>query len=230
MSANREAAPAPDPGGLPRRIKAIYALGDHTVNLALASLLFLFPYFLTDVVGLRPALAGLVPLAGRIVDAFTDPAMGRFSDLTRLRAGRRRPYFLIGMLPFGASFAALWWNVDATDQSALGAYYITAYVVFSVSSTVLAVPYLALIPEIAASYQERTSLNTYRAVGSILGALLAVVMVRPLAEAFGGGRDGFQWAGLTARRTLRPASASYSSTSRIATSPASTCWGVSRST
>ena len=32
---------------LPTRAKVIYALGDHTVNLALSSLLFLYPVFLT---------------------------------------------------------------------------------------------------------------------------------------------------------------------------------------
>ena len=64
--------------------KSVYAIGDFTVNTALASLSLIFAsYYLIEVVGMRPLLAGLVPLIGRAVDAFTDPAMGRLSDVTR---------------------------------------------------------------------------------------------------------------------------------------------------
>jgi hypothetical protein len=56
---------------------------------------------------LRPLLAGLVPLVGRVVDAVTDPLMGRISDRTRWRWGRRRPYLLLGAVPFGVAFDGL---------------------------------------------------------------------------------------------------------------------------
>jgi glycoside/pentoside/hexuronide:cation symporter, GPH family len=181
---------------LPPRTKAVYALGDHTINLSLSSLSFFFPWFLTDVAGMRPWLAGLIPLLGRAVDAFTDPAMGRISDLTRWRAGRRRPYLLLGMLPFGAAYAALWWNVPAETESAKFAYYASAYVLYSIAVTVLAIPYLALIPEMTASYQERTSFNAYRAFAAISGTLLAVVTMRPLANVLGDGSQGFAAAGV----------------------------------
>ncbi len=192
----REVHRAQDPELLPTRTKLVYGLGDHTINLALSALTFLFPFFLTDVAGVRTGLAGLIPLIGRAVDAFSDPAMGRLSDLTTWRAGRRRPYFLIGMLPFGLSFAALWWNVPGDDEAARFGYYAGAYVVFSLATTVLAVPYLALIPELTPSYQERTSINTWRAALAICGTLLAVTTMRPLANLFGGGRDGFAAAGI----------------------------------
>jgi Na+/melibiose symporter-like transporter len=186
-----------EPGRLPVRTKLVYAWGDHTVNLSLSALSLLYFVFLANVVGLRPALAGAVPLIGRAVDAFTDPLMGRLSDLTRFRAGRRRPYFLIGALPFGASFALLWSAAPMGSQGALFAYYGLTYVLYSVSVTVLSVPYLALLPEMALDYDERTSLNTYRSAAAILGTL-AAVSLRPLAEAFGGGREGFASAGAVA--------------------------------
>ena len=91
---------------LPLHVKLIYGLGDHSVNVALVALTMVFPFYLTDVVGMRIGLAGLVPLVGRGVDAFTDVWMGRLSDRTTWKAGRRRPYLLIGALPFAVSFAA----------------------------------------------------------------------------------------------------------------------------
>jgi sugar (glycoside-pentoside-hexuronide) transporter len=185
----------PDGDALPFRIKAIYALGDHTVNLGLSAMLFLFPVFLTDTALLRPALAGLVPLVARWIDAFADPAMGRLSDRTRWRAGRRRPWFLIGALPLGLSFALLWTTTSSESQTAKFAYYAGIYMVFALSTTVLSVPYLSLIPEMATSYQERTSVNAFRGAGAVLGTLLAVTLMKPLAAWFGGGAGGYAAAG-----------------------------------
>jgi sugar (glycoside-pentoside-hexuronide) transporter len=188
----------PEGGALPRRTKVIYALGDHTVNLALSSLLFLYPFFLTDVIGLRAGLVGLVPLIGRAVDAFSDPLMGRLSDATRLRAGRRRPYFLMGMVPFGVLYALLWVDRSAASEGAQMFYYAGVYAVFVLTMTLLSVPYLALIPELATSYQERTSLNAYRAAGAICGTLLAATLMRPIADSLGGGAGGWATLGLLA--------------------------------
>lgn len=190
------APPHDTPARLGRLRKAVYASGDFTLNTALAAMSLIYAsYFLIEVAGLRPALAGLVPLVGRVVDAFTDPLMGRLSDHTRWRGERRRPYFLLGAIPFGASFAMLWIDPPLVDQFARFAYYAGAYCLLSLATTVLSVPYLALLPEMAVDYDERTSLNGYRNGGTILG-IAAAIAIRPLAESFGGGAVGFAWAGL----------------------------------
>lgn len=183
------------PGLTPFR-KAVYALGDMTVNTALSSLgLIYVPFFLTQVAGLRPALAGLVPLIGRFVDAITDPLMGRISDMTRWKAGRRRPYFLIGAIPLGVTFALMWMTPPIENQFVLFLYYTTIYCLLSCALTVLAIPYLALLPEMATDYDDRTSLNTYRNVGSLVGVFVAI-SIRPVATAIGGGTADFQAAGI----------------------------------
>jgi sugar (glycoside-pentoside-hexuronide) transporter len=179
---------------LPARVKAGFALGDHAINIQLAATSLFYLFFLTEIAGLPPSLAGLVLLVGRGVDAFTDPAMGRISDRTRWRWGRRRPYFLIGALPFGVTFAALWWQMPFRGDVALFAAYASVYVANTLCSTVLAVPYMALLPELALGYQERTSANTFRSIGVVLAILLTAVSVRPLVDLFGGGAGG--WAGM----------------------------------
>ncbi len=176
--------------------KSVYALGDMTVNTVLASLgLVYVPYYLTQVAGLDAWLAGLVPLVGRFVDAFIDPLLGRLSDQTRWRAGRRRPFFLIGAIPLGLSFTSLWMQPPLADPTARFLYYCGAYCCMSVSLSVLAVPYLALLPEMARGYDARISLNTFRNIGALLGIFVAI-SIRPVATALGGGTPDFAAAGV----------------------------------
>jgi sugar (glycoside-pentoside-hexuronide) transporter len=184
-----------DPRLVPLR-KAIYASGDLTVNAFLSVLGIVYvTYFLTQIVGLRTELAGAVQLVGRAVDAFSDPLMGRISDRCRWKAGRRRPFFLLGALPFGLFFALLWVDLTGASQLQLFAYYTAIYVLGCLAMTVLSVPYLALLPEMALGYDARTSLNTWRNAGAVLGVFAAVAF-RPVAQVLGGGTQGYAAAGV----------------------------------
>lgn len=181
---------------LPVWTKAVYALGDVSSNAVLATLSLVFAsYFLVEVAGMRPLYAGLVPLIGRFVDAITDPLMGRISDHTTWRWGRRRPYLLIGAAPMGILFGLMWWTPEGLGELGKLAYYATAYSALMCAVTVISVPYLALQPEMALDYDERTSLNAYRSVGSVLGIILALSL-RPLVELAGGGAAGFAKVGV----------------------------------
>jgi sugar (glycoside-pentoside-hexuronide) transporter len=197
--------------------KACYALGDHTLNLALSVLSLFYLFFLTEVAGLRPALASVVMLLGRTIDAFTDPFMGRISDLTRSRLGRRRPYFLLGAVPFGLGFAALWVDPPHLSEGMRFVYYTGAYAFHTIASTILTVPYVALLPEMTLDYGERTSISTYRSAASVLGTILAAVATLPGVAFFGGGAQGYlvmgciygvwlsiPWAVVFLRTTERP--------------------------
>lgn len=180
---------------LPVWTKVVYAVGDVSSNTVLATLSLVFAsYFLVEVAGLRPLYAGLVPLIGRLVDAVTDPLMGRISDHTTWRWGRRRPYLLIGAVPMGILFALLWWTPEHLGELGKLAYYTVAYSALMCALTVISVPYLALQPEMALDYDERTSLNAYRSVGSVFGVIIALSL-RPLVEVAGGGAAGFATVG-----------------------------------
>jgi sugar (glycoside-pentoside-hexuronide) transporter len=179
---------------VPKRLttggKAVFALGDHTVNLVLAATSLLYFKFLMDYGGLEPFLAGLVIWIARIIDAFTDPGMGRLSDMTRWGGERRRPYLLLGALPLGIFFALMWLSVPFESQLMRFGYYATLYIFLSLAMTCVSVPYLALIPEMASDYDERTSLNAFRSAAAVMGTLAAVGM-KPIADALGG--DAAAW-------------------------------------
>ncbi|PWB50461.1 MAG: hypothetical protein C3F13_16040 [Anaerolineales bacterium] len=164
---------------LSRRVKIMYGVGDAGINLADTMVGLLFAIFLTDVVGLRPALAAVALFIGRSVDYLNDPIIGYLSDRTRTRWGRRRPFILFGMIPFALVYMLMWWIPPINSQIALAVYYAFAFVLYDTAATILYMPYFALTPELTSDYDERTKLTTYRMVFSIIGAMIAYVV--PLA-------------------------------------------------
>ena len=88
-SSARERTPAPQRRGSARLGRQIgYALGDVSLNTGLVALALVYAnYFLPQIADIRPLYAGLIPLIGRVVDAFSDPLMGWLSDRTRTRFG-----------------------------------------------------------------------------------------------------------------------------------------------
>ncbi len=163
--------------GMERKVgfKALvsYGMGDLYGGGSFLVISTLFLFFLTDVVGLEPALAGLVVFVGKAWDAVSDPLMGCISDRTRSRFGRRRIYFLVGALPVFASFALLWISFPAAGPAASFLYYFFAYLLFCTVFTMVMVPYSSLPAEMSADYRERTRLAGARMFFSQLSAILS---------------------------------------------------------
>jgi glycoside/pentoside/hexuronide:cation symporter, GPH family len=157
------------------RTKLMYGVGDAGINLADTMVGLLFAIFLTDVIGLRPSLAALAVFIGRTSDYLNDPLIGYLSDRVRTRWGRRRPFLLLGAIPFAIAYSLLWWLPPIQSQVGLAIYYGIAFVLYDTTATVLYMPYFALTPELTSDYDERTTLTTYRMAFSILGAMIAYV-------------------------------------------------------
>ena len=158
---------------LSRLTKIIYGSGDLGFSLTTTIIGAYFLFFLTDVVGISPAVAGISILVGRTWDYLNDPLIGHLSDRTRSRWGRRRPFLLFGAIPFALAFMLMWYRPPFESQIALAVYYAVAYVVFDAAATFVYMPYFALTPELTDDYDERTSLTSYRMFFSIFGSLLA---------------------------------------------------------
>ena len=137
-------------------------------------------FFLTNVAGLNPALAGSVLSIGKVWDALTDPLVGWLSDRTRSPLGRRYPWMLLGAVPLGVFFVLLWWVPNLPGQGWLFAYYCAIAVVFSTAFTVVVIPYATLAAELTVDYDERTSLASYKAGFSIGSSILALGLAQAI--------------------------------------------------
>lgn len=158
---------------LPLWTKIIYGSGDFGYSMTNSIIAAYFLLFLTDVVGMSAATAGIAILIGRTWDYINDPLIGNISDRTKTRWGRRRPFLLFGAVPFAITFAMLWYKPAFVDQTALAVYYALAYILYDAAQTFVFMPYFALTPELTDDYDERTSLTSYRMVYNILGGLIA---------------------------------------------------------
>lgn len=161
---------------LSRRTKIFYGVGDTGFSLTGTLIGVYFLLFLTDVVGLRPGLAGLAILIAKQWDWINDPLVGYLSDRTRTRWGRRRPFLLFGAIPFAAIFCLMWWRPPIASQTGLAVYYGAIYILYDTMATFVYMPYFALTPDLTQDYDERTALTTYRMAFSILGSIITFIV------------------------------------------------------
>jgi len=143
-----------------------------------------FLFYLTEVVGLSPALAGLVFGIGKIWDAISDPLMGYISDRTRSKYGRRRVFFLIGIIPITLTFILMWVPVSFNSQFALFLFYSVAYMLFATVFTMVMVPYSAMAAELSGDYRVRNRLSGARLFFSGFSSLLAATIPKIIIDSY----------------------------------------------
>ncbi len=150
-----------------------YGCGDFFGGGSFLIISTLFMVFLTNVAKIPPQYAAIVVLIGKGWDAISDPLFGILSDKTKSRFGRRRIYFLIGIIPIIISYALLW-NSFKFDSLALKViYYTFTYTLFSTVFTAVMVPYNALVSEMSIEYKTKARLSGAKMAFSQFSALIA---------------------------------------------------------
>jgi glycoside/pentoside/hexuronide:cation symporter, GPH family len=169
---------------LSNRKKWLYGSGDFGFSLTNTILSVYFALFLTEVVGVMPAVAALAIFIGSTWDYINDPLVGYISDRTHTRWGRRRPFLLFGALPFALAFTLLWWRPPFDSVPLLALYYSLAFALYDTAATFVYMPYFALTPELTSDYDERTGLTSTRMFFSILGSLVAFTLPLSIVAGF----------------------------------------------
>ncbi len=191
----------PTPARLPVSIYMGYGAGQIGGQILRDTPALILPIYMTTVLGLEPALAGLVIMIAKVWVVVADPIAGVISDRTNTRWGRRRPFILAGGLVAALSFLLLFIPPALDRQLSLFFYMTAVYLVLNTGYSMFSVPYLTMASEISADPNERTTLLSFRnaclAVGLIMGGALAPKIVGWLAQMPGGSpREGYRWMGL----------------------------------
>ncbi|MFG1617192.1 MFS transporter [Nonomuraea wenchangensis] len=145
-------------------------------------------YYLTDILGVPAAVAGVVLVAPKIWDVLLNPLVGAASDREAVRTGRRTRLLAIGAAALPVTFA-LMFAVPGGVPGALwsGAAFLLAATAFACFQ----VPYVALPAEMAGTQTARTRIMSWRVVCLTVGILVAGGLAPAVVDLAGGGRAGY---------------------------------------
>ena len=167
--------------------KIFYGFADIYGGGAFVIISTFFTVFLTKALGMPPALAGTIPLIGKVWDAVTDPMMGNIADRTKSRFGAKRFYILVGSIISAITFVVMWIPFTAGSGTAQYIFYVLMYMLFSTGFTIVMVPYNGLLPDMVEDYTVRAKFSSVRMIFSAFGAILAglvpTLMIRDNTEA-----------------------------------------------
>ena len=185
----RGAAPAPQGlGKLTLTGFSLGMIGDRIFRDAPALLLLLF---MTNYLGVPPAMAGVAVFVPKLIIMFVDPMVGTLSDRLHTRWGRRRPLMLAGALL--ASIAiVLFFHVPRLGSPLAQAVYMGGMVLLGFAGYSLnSVPYLTLASEVAADDAQRSRVMSWRVAFMAIGLSISAY-AGALVQWLGGGMAAYQ--------------------------------------
>ena len=136
--------------------------------------------FYTDVLGIKAALVGTMFLIARIVDAFTDTAMGRICDRTKAtKNGKFKPWLLRACGPVALASFLMYqaWAVNLPMPLRVVYMFVTYFLWGSICYTCINIPYGSMASVMSNEPDHRASLSTFRGVGSMFPQILIGVVV-----------------------------------------------------
>lgn len=131
--------------------------------------------FYTDVMGIHAGVVGVLMMAARFVDAFTDVAMDQIVDRSKpTKDGKFKPWLrrmcgpvaISSFLVFQSGFANMPYLFKVV-------WMIVTYILWgSIFYTSINIPYGSMASAISADAKDRASLSTWRSIGSTLASLV----------------------------------------------------------
>lgn len=166
------------------RDKLGYMFGDFGNDFTFILQAMFFTVFYTNVVGIQAAHVGTLLLVARLVDGFTDVAMGVLIDRMPLKDGadKFRRWIKYIAIPVALASALMYLSFTASfDSYAMKLVWMcTTYFLWgSVFYTAINIPYGSMASVISDSPDHRAQLSVWRSTGATL-AQLTIMSVLPL--------------------------------------------------
>lgn len=120
--------------------------------------------------GVSAVLMGLALAIPRIIDAFFDAMVGNWSDNTRSRWGRRKPWMIAGTL-LCALILPLLWMPPFEGVNGKFSYFLVLSLIYFLAYSLFVVPYTALGFELTTDYNEKTRVLAWRMYIGLIGSI-----------------------------------------------------------
>ncbi|NMM93768.1 MFS transporter [Bifidobacterium oedipodis] len=150
------------------RDKAGYMFGDFGNDFMFLFASSFLMVFYTRVMGIPGAVVGTLFLVARIIDAFADVTVGIVVDRSRSSDKGKYRVAMMKMAAPAAIFSFLMYQTFCIDQS-MGvriAYMSVTYIIWGILYSCVNIPYGSMASVLSDKPEDRTSLSTFRTVGS----------------------------------------------------------------
>ncbi|GAA0969494.1 MFS transporter [Actinocorallia libanotica] len=166
-----------------------YALGSVGTGVFSTTPGLLLLYYLTDVMGVPAAVAGVALVLPKAWDVLLNPYVGALSDREAVRTGRRTRLLVLGAVTLPVLFALMF---AAPAHGTVAAVWVMAVFLLAASAfAAFQVPYVALPAEISDLPEERSRAMAWRIIALTIGILLAGGAAPELVGLAGDGRGGY---------------------------------------
>lgn len=143
-------------------------------------------FFLTNVMGIQIAHAGIITAIGIVWDAVNDPMVGYWAVNHRFKNGEQcRPFALWCAVPWAVTVVLMFTCFDVSYGLKLGIA-ITIYFLFELFNTFAAIPYNSMGSLATNRDSDRRSINVARNLGGCVGSGIGSIALYPLLGLFGG--------------------------------------------
>lgn len=162
------------------RDKIGYAAGDFANDLTFVIAALFMMKFYTDVMGVSAAVVGLLMMAAKVVDAFTDVAMGQIADRSRYTAqGKFKPWILRFSGPVAVASFLIFAPYLANASMGLKIFWMFfTYLLWgSVCYTGVNIPYGSMASAMSDQPEERQMLSTWRNIGATVAQIIIAVVL-----------------------------------------------------
>ncbi len=131
------------------------------------------------------ALVGIAMLVSRLGGAMSQPIIGHLSDRYWSRWGRRRPFLALAVVPLVASFFLLFTPSVNYSRMENIVYSIVLLCLLNLAIAVYQVSYLAWLPSLTQSSEQRVTLSSLMAIVGMLGASIGGIGSPLLVNKYG---------------------------------------------
>jgi len=143
-------------------------------------------FFLTNVLGIQIAHAGMITAIGILWDAINDPLVGYWAVNHRFKNGEKcRPFALWCAVPWAVTVVLMFTSFDVSYGLKLGIA-IAIYFLFELFNTFAAIPYNSMGSLATNVDADRRAINVARNFGGCIGSGIGSIALYPLLGLFGG--------------------------------------------
>ncbi len=155
-----------------------YAAGDLGCNMSF-SLKSTVQTFWLVFMAMETGLLSLLLLIVQIWDAINDPLIGSMidADHRKYRHGKFKSYIFVGALGLLVAGALVFIPVPNADIVIKCILFIAGYILWDAFYTIANVPYGSMLSLVTEDAAERSSLSTWRSVGSMVGNMLPMILL-----------------------------------------------------